>query len=137
MLSILLNLCPGGILLMEGLNNIPPGHKLNEGILSIYHISKISLQLLLDRNFFPDISSTFLGQRHFFMKYLLNFNQCVKYIFLFYSFLFQAITDYKMIKDGDHVLLCLSGGKDSLSMLHIIHQYQFYARSKVKITFNL
>ncbi|CAE1271349.1 unnamed protein product [Acanthosepion pharaonis] len=42
----------------------------------------------------------------------------------------KAITNYKMIKDGDHVLLCLSGGKDSLSMLHIIHQYKFYAQSK-------
>lgn len=42
----------------------------------------------------------------------------------------KAITNYKMIKDGDHVLICLSGGKDSLSMLHIIHQYKFYAQSK-------
>ena len=36
-----------------------------------------------------------------------------------------------MIEDGDRVLLCLSGGKDSLSMLHIIRQYQFYAKKKV------
>jgi tRNA(Ile)-lysidine synthase TilS/MesJ len=35
-----------------------------------------------------------------------------------------------MITDGDRVLICLSGGKDSLSLLHTIHQYQFYAKSK-------
>ncbi|XP_014783863.1 uncharacterized protein LOC106878996 [Octopus bimaculoides] len=42
----------------------------------------------------------------------------------------EAIADYNMIQDGDRILLCLSGGKDSLSMLHILHQYQFYAKSK-------
>ena len=40
-----------------------------------------------------------------------------------------------MINDGDRVLLCLSGGKDSLSMLHAIRQYQFYARPKVFLLF--
>lgn len=29
-----------------------------------------------------------------------------------------------MIKPDDKVLVCLSGGKDSLSLLHCLHQYQ-------------
>ncbi|XP_078684958.1 uncharacterized protein LOC144918266 [Branchiostoma floridae x Branchiostoma belcheri] len=48
----------------------------------------------------------------------------------------EAMTEYNMIRDGDRVLLCLSGGKDSLSLLHALRQYQFFAKSK-NIKFDL
>jgi tRNA 2-thiocytidine biosynthesis protein TtcA len=32
----------------------------------------------------------------------------------------QAISDYDMIREGDRVLIGLSGGKDSLSLLHVL-----------------
>lgn len=39
----------------------------------------------------------------------------------------RAIVDYKMIRDGDRILLGVSGGKDSLSLLHILMHLRAYA----------
>uniref|UniRef100_A0A8R1E1N5 Aminotransferase class V domain-containing protein n=1 Tax=Caenorhabditis japonica TaxID=281687 RepID=A0A8R1E1N5_CAEJA len=36
----------------------------------------------------------------------------------------DVIHELKMIRNGDKVLVCLSGGKDSLSLLHILRYYQ-------------
>ena len=42
----------------------------------------------------------------------------------------QAVEEYNMIRDGDRVLVCLSGGKDSLSLLHTLRQYQFVSEAR-------
>ena len=39
----------------------------------------------------------------------------------------RAIADYSMIREGDRVLLGVSGGKDSLSLLHVLRHLQSYA----------
>ena len=39
----------------------------------------------------------------------------------------RAIAEYGMIRDGDRLLLGLSGGKDSLSLLHVLRHLQAYA----------
>lgn len=45
----------------------------------------------------------------------------------------RAIVDYQMIEEGDRLLLGLSGGKDSLSLLHLLHHLKNYA----PVRFNL
>ncbi|CAG7825541.1 unnamed protein product [Allacma fusca] len=48
----------------------------------------------------------------------------------------QALTEFSMLKDGDKVLVCLSGGKDSLSLLHTFKQVQYnLAKSGIAFTF--
>ncbi|KAL0879353.1 hypothetical protein ABMA27_003123 [Loxostege sticticalis] len=42
----------------------------------------------------------------------------------------EAIHEFNMVRPGDKVLVCLSGGRESIALLHTMHQYQFYARSK-------
>jgi tRNA(Ile)-lysidine synthase TilS/MesJ len=39
----------------------------------------------------------------------------------------RAIADYAMIRPGDRILLGVSGGKDSLSLLAVLHHLQTYA----------
>jgi len=45
----------------------------------------------------------------------------------------QAISDYNMIEEGDRIMVCLSGGKDSYTMLNILLEL----REAAPINFNI
>jgi tRNA 2-thiocytidine biosynthesis protein TtcA len=45
----------------------------------------------------------------------------------------KAIDDFKMIRRGDKVLLCLSGGKDSLTMVNLLHLLQLKTNNKFQL----
>lgn len=45
----------------------------------------------------------------------------------------KAIADFKMIQTGDKVLVCLSGGKDSFTLLRILHLLELRTNHKFTI----
>lgn len=46
----------------------------------------------------------------------------------------QAIDDYEMIQEGDHIAIGISGGKDSLALLVIMHRLQQFYPKKFKLS---
>ena len=45
----------------------------------------------------------------------------------------QAINDYNLIEDGDKIAVGLSGGKDSLTLLHLLNSYKKFSPHKFEL----
>ena len=65
----------------------------------------------------PEIDANFAEARAEDKKAALEINKLSKRL---HRQVGQAVTDYNMIEDGDKVMVCVSGGKDSYSLLDIL-----------------
>ena len=48
-------------------------------------------------------------------------------------YLGKAIADYKLIQKGDRVMVCLSGGKDSFTLLHLLHKMRLRSNNRFEV----
>ena len=46
----------------------------------------------------------------------------------------RAVTEYKMIRDGDRIAVGLSGGKDSVTLLDLLAAYRKFSPAKNILT---
>ena len=47
----------------------------------------------------------------------------------------QAIAEYELIKPGDRIAVCISGGKDSLTMAKLMQEYQRHGQVPIEVVY--
>ncbi|GMR17887.1 MAG: tRNA 2-thiocytidine(32) synthetase TtcA [Gammaproteobacteria bacterium] len=50
-----------------------------------------------------------------------------------YHYMGKAIADYQMIQKGDRVMVCLSGGKDSFTLLQLLNQWRIHKHNSFEL----
>ncbi|MFV0246538.1 MAG: hypothetical protein ACK5HS_01200 [Mycoplasmatales bacterium] len=47
----------------------------------------------------------------------------------------KGVKEYNMINDGDHIAVCISGGKDSLVLAKLLQEMQAHTNTNFKLSF--
>ena len=50
------------------------------------------------------------------------------------SYTRKAVDEYEMIREGDHIAVGISGGKDSLTLLHALHGLRRFYPNKFSLS---
>lgn len=50
-----------------------------------------------------------------------------------FRYMGKAVADYNMIQTGDRVMVCLSGGKDSFTLLRLLHMARLRSNNKFEV----
>ena len=71
------------------------------------------------------------------MKPLLEIEKSIikKYRKEIYSRFVRAVKDFSLIEEGDHICVCISGGKDSFLMAKCLEELQKHSKYKFKLTY--
>lgn len=62
-------------------------------------------------------------------------NLITKYRKKIWSPFTKAVNEYTLIEDGDHIAVCISGGKDSLILSKLLQEMQKYSKINFKLSF--
>ena len=52
-----------------------------------------------------------------------------------YSRFVRAVKDFDLIKEGDHIAVCISGGKDSFLLAKCMQELKRHSKYKFELTF--
>lgn len=125
------NICFGSELeMLSNTNNLDYNNEISNELINKSTLNKIDKNIekdIVNKEFDYDLSDNLIKKE---IKDIILFPQVPKNIT---SLVGEAIIAFNMIKEGDKILIGLSGGKDSMSLIHIL----LYFKKKAPVKFDI